>query len=114
MSERDASTYRRGAFTPSQMKLADFLNKARIFFTIEEPLQHDGKTYHIDIAVQVHGPTKLAVEIFGEGTNSDQEARDFVLRQHGYLPMYIPNKMIELFPGHVVKDIRNYIRAVRA
>lgn len=98
-----ASSFRRPAFTDAQMRMADWLNKAHVPFDIEKELPiAEKKTLRIDIAVPVINGTALAVEVMGDGSKSD-----------GYVPLYFPNKMVELYPGYCVSRVKQAMALIK-
>lgn len=109
-----ASSFRRPAFTDAQMRMADWLNKAHVPFDIEKELPiAEKKTLRIDIAVPVINGTALAVEVMGDGSKSDDDLRDRLLREHGYVPLYFPNKMVELYPGYCVSRVKQAMALIK-
>ena len=114
MSERDASTYRRGQFTSPHVRALTILAENSVFYKAEEVVNcwgefdHKGRpvSYKCDIVVNDPNFGSGVVEIEGEGTNSDDLRRDHRLLSTGF-------QWIEHVPNKDVKNVMNYLERHR-
>ena len=107
MSERQASTFRKGQFTNSHVKVLAYLNQLGVSYKAEEVVHcygaFDGKgrpiSYKVDILVEdarYYGAGVIEVEGKGSNTAND-ETRDSLLTRAGISWIeHLPNKEVSL------------------
>ena len=106
MSERQASTFRKGQFTDSHVKVLAYLNQLGVSYKAEEVVHcygaFDGKgrpiSYKVDVLVNDIHYFVGVIEIEGKGSNTaDDEVRDRRLSLQGINWIeHLPNKEVSL------------------
>ena len=107
VSERQASTFRKGQFTDSHVKVLAYLNQLGVSYKAEEVLHcwgmHDGKgrliSYKVDIFIDDSKYHTGVIEIDGKIHNkhwTKDEERDTRLRLLGLWIEHLPNKEVSL------------------
>ena len=114
MSERDASTFRKGQFTNPHIKALTILAQNGIAYRAEEVIhiwgEYDGQgrpvSYKCDIVVDDPSFGPGVVEIEGEGTNSANDLRDHRLLSVGF-------HWVEHVPNKDAKNVMQYVERHR-
>ena len=106
MSERQASTFRKGSFTDSHVKVLAYLNQLGVSYKAEEVVHclgfFDGKgrpiSYKVDILVLDSHYEAGVIEIEGKGTNTNDNERDNILLSDNGVEWieHLPNKEVSL------------------
>ena len=107
MSERQASTFRKGQFTDSHVKVLAYLNQLGVSYKAEEVVHcygfYDGKgrpiSYKVDVLVKDLKYGVGIIEIEGKGSNSlGNEKRNFHLVMQSQIDWieHLPNKEVSL------------------
>ena len=112
MSERQASTFRKGQFTDSHVKVLAYLNQLGVSYKAEEVVHcygaFDGKgrpiSYKVDVLVNDTHYGVGVIEVEGKGSNTtDDNLRDKRLTRAGIEWIeHLPNKEVSLL---AVSDI---------
>ena len=107
MSERQASTFRKGSFTDSHVKVLAYLNQLGVSYKAEEVVHcfgaYDSKdrpiSYKVDILVNDAQYGFGVIEIEGKGSNTaNNKKRDEILLHASYIDWieHLPNKEVSL------------------
>src|SRR5438445_7161722 len=107
MSERQASTFRKGSFTDSHVKVLAYLNQLGVSYKAEEVVHclgfFDGKgrpiSYKVDILVLDSHYEAGVIEIEGKGSKSaDNQIRNMYLLDDNGIEWieHLPNKEVSL------------------
>ena len=107
MSERQASTFRKGQFTDSHVKVLAYLNQLGVSYKAEEVVRcvgiFDGRnrpvSYKVDVLVNDSRYGVGIIEIEGKGSNSlGNEKRNFRLIMQRDIDWieHLPNKEVSL------------------
>ena len=107
MSERQYSTFRKGSFTDSHVKVHAYLNQLGVSYKAEEVVHtgfFDGKdrpiSYKVDVLVNDLRYGVGVIEVEGKGSNtSDNQTRDYILLHT--LPNIIFNNFRILWIEHL-------------
>src|SRR5438128_108839 len=107
MSERSASTFRKGQFTDSHVKVLAYLNQLGVSYKAEEVVHtsfFDGKnrpiSYKVDVFVNDLRYGVGIIEVEGKGSNtSDNQTRDYILLHT--LPNILVNNFRILWIEHL-------------
>src|SRR3989449_738226 len=112
MSERSASTFRKGSFTDSHVKVLAYLNQLGVSYKAEEVVHCWGAfdrkdrpiSYKVDVLVNDIHYGAGVIEVEGKGSNTaDDNLRDARLKNiAGLWIEHLPNKEISLL---AVSDI---------
>ncbi|SRR5712692_6142555 len=106
MSERQASTFRKGQFTDSHVKVLAYLNQLGIYYKAEEVVHCLGAfdergrpiSFKVDVLVNDIRYAVGVIEVEGKGSNTaGDEKRDGLLKNHGIMWIeHLPNKEVSL------------------
>ena len=105
MSERQASTFRKGQFTDSHVKVLAYLNQLGVSYKAEEVVHtgfFDGRgrrlSFKVDILVTDSRYEIGVIEVEGKGTNTASEERDDALLDDNGIEWieHLPNKEVSL------------------
>src|SRR5213592_3063153 len=104
LSERQASTFRKGSFTDSHVKVLAYLNQLGVSYKAEEVVHcygaFDGKdrpiSYKVDVLVNDARYGIGVIEVEGKGSNTiDNRMRDGLLGKQGIKWFeHLPNKEV--------------------
>ncbi len=106
MSERQASTFRKGQFTESHVKVLAYLNQLGVSYKAEEVIHcygaFDGQgrpvSYKVDILINdSHYPIGV-IEVEGKGSNTTRDERFAMLKAFANIQWleHLPNKEVSL------------------
>ena|SRR5207245_3244289 len=113
MSERQASTFRKGQFTDSHVKVLAYLNQLGVSYKAEEVVHCWGKfdrkdrpvSFKVDCLINDSQYGSGIIEVDG-GSHKDFDKkewrRDFWLKEFGFWIEHLPNKEVSLL---AVSDI---------